>query len=114
MAEDHTPAQGEIVLLAVGTKRRPAVVVSSNWFNSRREDCVVTAVSAGVPEKLERDEIILTEADAKHAGLPGVAVVLTGKVLAVPRGSIVKPLGKLPDKTLHAILERLSEVLGLL
>lgn len=111
---DHTPIQGDVVLLAVGGNRRPAVVVSSNWYNSRRDECVVAGITAQVPDELERDQVRLTEADANQAGLPGAAIVVAGKVFAVPRASIAKPLGRLPDKSLHAVLERLSEVLGLL
>lgn len=111
---DHTPAQGDVVLLSLGPRRRPAVVVSSNWFNARREECVVAAITAHLPDEAERDEVRLTEADAAQAGLPGPAMVMTGKLLTAPRSSIAKPLGRLPDKTLHSVLERLSEVLGLL
>ena len=103
--------QGEVVLVTLADgKRRPAVVVSSNWFNNRGE-LVVAAATSQPSASGDRDEIALSASDL---GLPSPAVVLAGKLITIQESQVAKTLAKLPDKSLHAVLERLSEVLGLL
>jgi len=105
-------SQGDVVLLAIPNgHRRPAVVVSSNWFNSSRDELVLAAVTSQMPAKLERDDVLVSAADLS---LPGDALVKAGRLLTVQSSQVNKSLGKLPDAALHSVLERVSEVLGLL
>ncbi len=113
-------SQGEVVLTPFpfatlkATKRRPAIVVSSNWFNVTRIDRVLVSVTSHVPAELEHDEIRIPDAELEAAGLPRQSVVKVAKIASVKTSVIDRSLGKLPDRTLHAVLQRLSEVLGLL
>ena len=51
---------------------------------------------------------------ATEAGLPADATLKAGKLITIQQSQVGKSLGKLPDKTLHVVLERVSEMLGLL
>jgi mRNA-degrading endonuclease toxin of MazEF toxin-antitoxin module len=105
-------AQGDVLLLELPNgRRRPAVVVSSNWFNGSREELVVAAITSHLPDTPDRDDVPLSAADLS---LPSDGLVKAGRLLTIQNAQIAKPLGKLPDKALHAVLERVSEVLGLL
>jgi|SRR5690348_7306280 mRNA-degrading endonuclease toxin of MazEF toxin-antitoxin module len=113
-------SQGEVVLTPFpitspkSTKRRPAVVISSNWFNANRDDRLLLGVTSHIPDELERDEVLIPDEHLSDAGLPRRSLVKVAKIASVNAAVIDRGLGRLPDKTLHAVLERLSEVLGLL
>ncbi len=55
---------GDVVLLPfpftdlTTSKQRPAVIVSSTWFNQNRKDVIVLAITSQIPLKLNEDEII--------------------------------------------------------
>ena len=38
-----------------GTKQRPALVVSSNWYNEKWNDIILAAITSHVPDELEKD-----------------------------------------------------------
>ena len=113
-------SQGDVVLTPFPftglktTKRRPAVVASTNWFNANRADVILLGVTSHVPDELERDEVLIPDEHLEAAGLPRRSLVKVGKIASVNASIVDRGLGRLPDKTLHAVLERLSEVLGLL
>jgi len=105
-------SQGEVLLVTLPNgRRRPAVVVSSNWFNGSRDELVVAAVTSRRPAQPDRDDVPLL---ATEAGLPADATLKAGKLITIQQSQVGKSLGKLPDKTLHVVLERVSEMLGLL
>lgn len=113
-------SQGEVVLTPFpftslkSTKRRPAVVISSNWFNANRADRLLLGVTSHIPDELERDEVLIPDEHLTDTGLPRRSLVKVAKIASVNAAIIDRGLGRLPDKTLHDVLERLSEVLGLL
>ena len=113
-------SQGDVVLTPFpfsspkATKRRPAVVISSNWFNASRDERILLSVTSHIPEELERDEVLIPDEHLTDAGLPRRSLVKVAKMASVNAAVIDRRLGRLPDKTLQAVLERLSEVLGLL
>lgn len=94
------------------TKRRPAVIISANWFNHTHSDCVVVAITSKIPSQLSRDELQLSDSDLKAAGLPKKSIVKTGKIVTIEQRLIVKTIGKLPNTTLDAILNKTVHILG--
>ncbi|HLY66095.1 MAG TPA: type II toxin-antitoxin system PemK/MazF family toxin [Chloroflexota bacterium] len=112
--------QGDVVLVRFPftdyrvLKKRPAVVVSADWFNQDRDDYLLAAVTSQIPMELARDDFRLSQGDLDAAGLPRESLVKSGKIMALQKSMIDRTLGRLPDKTLHSVLERVSEVLGLL
>lgn len=113
-------SQGEVVLTPFpftslkSAKRRPAIVISTNWFNTARPDRILLGVTSHIPEQLDRDDVLIPDEHLEPAGLPRRSIVKVAKIASVQSSVIDRSLGRLPDKTLHAVLERLSEVLGLL
>jgi mRNA interferase MazF len=113
-------SQGEVVLTpfpfpnAKAAKRRPAVVVSTNWFNAESAERILVGVTSHIPDELQRDEVRIPDEHLEAAGLPRSSLVKVAKIASVKSAVIDRSLGRLPDATLHDVLERLSEVLGLL
>jgi len=89
-------------------------VISSNWFNGSRQDRVLLGITSQVPTELERDQVRIPDEELAEAGLPRASVVRVAKIASIKMTAIDRSLGRLTDKTLHSVLERLSEVLGLL
>jgi len=94
------------------TKRRPAVIISANWFNHTHDDCVVVAITSGIPAHLSRDELQLSDIDLKSAGLPKKSMIKTGKIITLEQRLIVKTIGKLPNTTLDVLLNKTVDVFG--
>ena len=98
-------SQGDVVPLCYPftdlqtTKQRPAVIISANWFNQRRADYVLVAITSQVPAMLARDEMALSPDDLTSAGLPKPSIVKLGKIAALEQSLVRKRLGKLPGPT---------------
>lgn len=107
--------RGDIVLVGFvfsdesGTKLRPAIVVSSPYYNRGRPEVIVAAVTSNVKRRLFGDHLIV---DWKQAGLlfPSLA---TGIVRTIKRGMIERRLGSLTAADLAAVSRKLRDSLGL-
>jgi mRNA-degrading endonuclease toxin of MazEF toxin-antitoxin module len=73
--------QGEVVLIPFGytdlenVKRRPAAIVSANWYNRSRDNCILVAITSTIHSPLERDEVLIVGAEVKNAGLISDSVI---------------------------------------
>lgn len=111
--------QGEVVLVRFpftdyrGSKKRPAMIISADWFNDSRDDYLLAAITSQLPTQPNREDVALSQADLQSAGLPRESVVKTGKIMAIQKGLIDRSLGRVPGATLLSVLERASDVLGL-
>ena len=82
--------QGDIVLVPFPftdqemAKQRPAVVVSANWYNTSRSDCILAAITSSFQEPLARDEILVSGLVLKQTGLLKESIIRAGKIRVVP------------------------------
>jgi mRNA interferase MazF len=108
--------QGAVVLVYFpftnlrASKRRPAVVISANWLNQSRQDCILLAITSQVPTQLDRDEITLSTNDLLAAGLPKSSIVKLGKIITLEQNLIVKQLGQLPEATIQQLVRAIRKV----
>ncbi len=109
--------RGDVVLVAfpftdlTTTKMRPALVVSSNDFNSRNVDIVLVAITSQVPKRISPTDYLLSADDQKNAGLPKTSLAKLGKLVTLDQRLIRKKLGRLPDSTLAILTLRLHQIL---
>lgn len=105
--------QGDIVLVPFpftdlsATKQRPAIVLSPKRLNNQRSDLVVPAITSQIPDILSDDEVLLSDADLRAAGLPKRSIVKLGKIFTIHQGLIRKKLGCIPQSTLDEVLKKL-------
>lgn len=107
--------QGDVVLVQfvfadeTGSKRRPAVVVSTREYNHARQEAILAAVTSNVDRLLPGDHFVV---GWQKAGLlfPSVA---TGIVRTVKQAAIERQFGTMPPSDMRAILAQLRSVLGL-
>ena len=92
-----------------GTKKRPAVVVSSSGYNTKRRDIVIMASTRQVREPLGFGEAMV--ADWQSAGLIKVSV-LKPVLATIEQGLVVRTLGTLAVADAKTLRKVVSDVIG--
>ncbi|MCJ7634330.1 type II toxin-antitoxin system PemK/MazF family toxin [Candidatus Bathyarchaeota archaeon] len=93
-------------------KQRPALVISSAWYNHIRADLIVLPISSRVPDVPQRDDYVLSDDDKHCCGLLKDSVVKLGKVMTLHKGLVLHVLGKLPEETFNKIMRDVQDVIG--
>lgn len=110
-----TYRQGDVILVPFpfsdqsGVKKRPAVVISAQWYNQERADCILLPITSSV--RGSRDEVRVHGADVKRAGLLYDSVVRCGYPITIHQDLIVSKRGKLPRGTVEKIIERFQDAI---
>ena len=106
---------GDVVLVPfpftdqTGTKRRPAVVVSSAAYNGARRDLVLMAVTSQVRATTSIGEVVVAE--WKKAGLLKPSVIKP-VLTTVEKGLVLRTLGQLEASDQSALRGALRLILG--
>jgi mRNA interferase MazF len=106
---------GDIVLVPFpftdqsATKKRPAVVISSNAYNSERPDLIIMAVTSQFKPSTTIGEVIIQ--DWQAAGLLKPSVIKP-VITTIEKPLIIKTLGRLKDNDRIALQENLKIILG--
>jgi len=107
--------RGDIVLVnfvftdETGTRRRPAVIVSSREYNKGRNELIIEAITSNVNRILVGDHLIV---NWQAAGLlhPSVS---TGIIRTIKQRMIDRKIGKMLSSDLKEIEDELKLILGL-
>jgi len=108
--------QGDVVLVPspftdlTTVKQRPALVLSADWFNASRSDCVVAALTSQIPSHLQPDEYRLCSGDLLAGGLPKPSLVRLEKLFTISQALLRRRLGTLPRATMEALLRQMKRV----
>ena len=106
---------GDVVLVPFpftdqsGTKRRPAVVVSSHRYNASRRDIVIMAITSQVRTPLGFGEAMV--GDWQGAGLIK-ASVLKPVFTTVEQGLVIRTMGHLSAADIKTLRELVADVIG--
>lgn len=108
-------AFGEVVLVPFpftdqsGTKKRPAVIISSNSYNTTRRDLVIMAITSQVRQPLGFGEALL--ADWQAAGLIKPSV-LKPVFTTIEQSLVSRSMGTLSATDLHTLREAIAQSIG--
>ena len=108
--------QGDIVLVPfpftdlTTVKKRPALVVSANWYNKRYRDVVLVAVTSRVPLILDELDYRITESDFKTGKLYKDSVVKLGKLFTIENSRVIRKVCDVRGPIMEEILDRLEGV----
>jgi mRNA interferase MazF len=92
-----------------GSKKRPAVVVSSTKYQTQRRDLVIMAVTSQIRSRPAFAEFVV--ADWKEAGL--IAPSAVKPVLAtIEKRLVLKKLGQLQPPDVRSLRASLEQILG--
>ncbi len=118
MKSGMTYNQGSLVLVPFpftdlsATKKRPALVVSPNWFNRTYEDVVLAAVTSDVSTLQEEIEVPFAQRDLSFGSIPRESLIKATKLFTCHRDMVLKEVATLSRKKLAEVLERLREFFG--
>lgn len=110
--------QGDVVLVPIPftdqttTKKRPALVISANWFNQSRYDVLLAPITSTVRQPQDREEYLIRGGDFRRAGLYKESVVKCGHLFAVRQKLILRRLGNVPMGTMQNIHTMVNDVLS--
>jgi mRNA interferase MazF len=106
---------GDVVLVPfpftdqTASKKRPAIVVSSDAYHQRRRDIVIMAVTSQVKPAATFGEVTITAWQKAGLILPSV----TKPILAtIEKGLVIRKLGQLQDADRKAVHSALGLILG--
>jgi len=107
--------QGDVILVRFvftddsGTKRRPAVIISSDEYHRQRREIIISAITSNTERILFGDYLL---SGWKEAGLlfPSVATAITR---TVKQSMIERRLGSMLIDDLHSFQDRLRNAIGL-
>ena len=108
--------QGDIVLVPFPftdlsiIKKRPALVVSADWYNKRYRDVVLVAVTSHVPPILDELDYRITETDFKTGKLYKDSIVKLGKVFTIENSLIIKKICDVHGRIMDKILDQMHNV----
>jgi mRNA interferase MazF len=106
---------GDVILVdiafsgAADYKRRPAVVISKDRFNTAGIKLIVAAITSNVSPPFRPGDTILS--DWKTAGLLKPSAV-RGVLATVDKSDIVRKLGTLSAKDLSTVDQGVADILG--
>ncbi len=106
---------GDVVLVPFpftdqrGTKKRPAVIVSSNFYNVSLPDVVLMAITSQVKQKLKAGELEITEWQRAKLLKPSVIKPI---FTTIERHLILRKLGKLENEDAQNLRNLLQNLMG--
>ena len=115
MPNTTTYSFGDVVLVPfpftdqTTTKKRPAVVVSSNGYNTARPDVVLMAVTGHLSTLPRIGEVVITE--WKKAGLLKASTIKP-ILTTIERRLIIRILGQLKQPDTLSLRDSLKTILG--
>lgn len=115
MANPSRFSFGDVVLVPFpftdqsGTKKRPAVVVSSHGYNITRRDIMIMAITSQVRMPLGFGEAVV--ADWQGAGLVKESV-LKPVFTAIEQGLVLRVMGHLSAADIRTLREVVGDVIG--
>ena len=107
---------GDVVLVPfpftnqVASKKRPAVIVSSDGYNHRHIDIVLMAITSQTSAMEYADNVVIQ--DWQSAGLLKPSVIKP-IIMTVKKELILKRLGTLSEQDKQFLVKLLSEILGM-
>lgn len=115
MKSGMTYSQGSLVLVPFpftdlsGAKKRPALVVSPDWFNRTYEDIILAAVTSANSTLREEIEVPLVQTDLSSGSIPQESLIKIAKLFTCHRDIVLKEVAKVSMKKVAEVLERLGE-----
>ena len=107
--------RGDIVLVPFpftdlsSSKRRPALVVSPDSFNTQMQDLVVVAITSQLTDDYA---VMIEQSDCVDGALPKTSVVKLSKVFTIHATLIIKRICELQPEKLNVVLAALRRFLS--
>lgn len=107
--------QGDIILVPFpysdlsATKKRPVLVISSNYYNAKFQDIIVCALTSN---KYKDEFSVLIERGDVSKHLPEKSIVKTHKILTISKTKVIKKYSSVTSLFFKKITQKLNLLLG--
>jgi len=110
--------QGDIVLVPFpftdlsAQKKRPAVVISPNWFNNNYEDVILSAMTSLIPENTIEEEKIIVHIsfnDISMGSIPEISIIKLTKIFTCSKDLIIKNVATICNVKISEALNKLID-----
>lgn len=110
--------RGDVVLIPFPftdlstVKQRPALIVSSDAFNSANPDVIAVGITSKV--SVYRDEpgtYLIVGSEQILTGLPKESVVRAGKILSIDQRLVRRLLGVLPTHSVNKVVSEITVII---
>ena len=112
-----TYEQGSIVLIQFpftdysSQKKRPALVISPDWFNETYKDVILCAITSSIPTDFNAQKDIIAEIlseDLESGELHQRSIIKLARIFTVEQTKILKRVGKLKKEKISEVLVKLK------
>jgi mRNA interferase MazF len=106
---------GDVVLVPFpftdqsGTKKRPAVIVSSNGYNTNRRDLIIMAITSKIRQPAGFGEALIADWQGAKLLKPSL---LKPVFTTIEQALVVRTMGALSGADLRTLREAISQVIG--
>lgn len=106
--------QGSIVLVPFPftdlstKKKRPAIIISPNWFNEKQEDIVLLAITSNIsslPD--ERIDILISKSDISEGEIIKESIIKISKMFTCSKALLLKKVAAIKKEKLEEIFSAL-------
>lgn len=104
--------RGDIVLVSfpftdlTTTKKRPALVISPDFFNNLQQDLVLVAITSQLAD--EPHTIVLEEEDFEEGKLPKKSMVKLAKIFTIHSSLVIKKVCRLKQTKTDKVLKEVQ------
>ncbi|MEK6888422.1 MAG: type II toxin-antitoxin system PemK/MazF family toxin [Candidatus Aenigmatarchaeota archaeon] len=92
-----------------GQKFRPAVVVSNNAYNRKKQDVVVCAITSNLNEK--EHGIMIDESNLSSGKLLMKSMVRADKIMLIEKALVAKTFARLNDDTFDMLTAEITKLM---
>lgn len=107
--------QGEILLIPIpftdlsSNKRRPVLVLSNDYYNSKTDDIIVAAITSNILSK--GYSISITNDDLVEGNLKMDSFIRVDKIYTLAQGIVVKKFGKVNGEIIDKAKGKIIEII---
>src|SRR5437773_10103133 len=113
--------RGDVILAFIpdvgspGGKKRPALVVQSDFNNARLKETIIAAITSNISRVHEAHQLLIeiSTADGAATGLLRDSAVRCERLHTIPKTDIDRTIGKISDPLMSQIDECLKAALGI-
>lgn len=108
--------QGDIVLIPIpftdlsSSKKRPVLIISSNYYNGLANDLVVAAITSNVDEKPYT--VTITNSDLEDGVLMYTSCIKADKLYTLAKSIVIRKLGKIKDELVSDVIKQVYGVVA--
>lgn len=107
--------QGDILLIPIpfsdltSSKKRPVLVLSNNYYNTKTEDIIVAAITSNIASK--GYSIVISNKNLQEGILHVTSCVRVDKTYTLSQSIVIKKFGTVKPEIVNTIKEMLNQLI---